>query len=79
MSRCFGPGFNSPHLHHKYSHQLKLLSGGILAGQIENTFDGGDTAFDRAYGSTIDNLIGHTMTTKVKANENFVEELALAA
>ena len=36
-------------------------------------------AFDRAYGSTKDNQIGDSITTKVKANENFVEELPLAA
>ena len=36
-------------------------------------------AFDRAYGSKSDNQIGDSITTKVKANENFVEELALAA
>lgn len=36
-------------------------------------------AFDRAYGSKSDDQFGDSITTKVKANENFVEEMALAA
>ena len=37
-------------------------------------------AFDRAYGSTIDNPHGSVTATKVNANDDyFVEELALAA
>jgi hypothetical protein len=43
------------------------------------TFDGGDMEFDRACGSKSDNQIDTLSITKVKANDNFVEDLPLAA
>ena len=46
---------------------------------MQCVFDGGDLEFDRAYGSKSDNQFDTLSITKVKANENFVEELALAA
>ena len=36
-------------------------------------------AFDKAYGSKIDNSHGSVTATKITANEEFVEEMALAA